>query len=142
MLARLVLVFTALTCGCAMARDLGQWEQSSPEQRAWFQSLMQPDTYPYPVSCCGDADGYWADRIVIEGDNVYAVVTDDRDDTPLKRTHVDVGKRFLIPPKKIVGRIQPGNPTGHAWLFLGEWSWVGNQKTDRAVLCYVPNGGF
>src|SRR6185312_15615832 len=43
----------------AQARDMGQWEGSSPETRAWFRSLVQPDTL---VSCCGDADGYYADE--------------------------------------------------------------------------------
>ena len=42
-------------------RDLGQWENSQPTIRAWFNSLMRPDIPT--LSCCGEADGHCADEI-------------------------------------------------------------------------------
>ena len=43
------------------ARDLGQWEAVDPAIRKWYQALMQPDVPN--VSCCGEADAYWADGV-------------------------------------------------------------------------------
>ena len=57
---RLVLC-TAFGClmSVASARDFGQWEATDPQIREWYQALMQPDNPA--VSCCGEADAYWAD---------------------------------------------------------------------------------
>ena len=30
--------------GCAHARDLGQWENTDPQIKKWYQSLLQPDS--------------------------------------------------------------------------------------------------
>ena len=137
-------ILTICLHDCANARDLGQWEMSTPEQRAWYQSLVQPDTL---VSCCGEGDSYWTDEVHVEGDKVLAVVTDDRDDVPLKRAHVPIGTRYLVPPNKVVDSTkQHGNPTGHALIFLGAITW--NSQDDafvasrRPVLCYIPGAGF
>ena len=57
--------------GCLMsvanARDLGQWQSVNPEVREWYQALKQPD-HP-AISCCGEADAYWADSFEVDGDN-------------------------------------------------------------------------
>jgi hypothetical protein len=122
----------------AYARDLGQWQNNDPQVSQWFRALAQPDTYP-PISCCGEADAYWADKVEIgpQGETI-AVVTDDRDDEPLKRMHENVGSRYVVPPNKISRK--DGNPTGHVLLFLGNVTWLGGQK-QRPVLCYVMNTG-
>jgi hypothetical protein len=56
--------------GCVLsvanARDLGQWEATEPHIRQWYQALMQPDNPA--VSCCGEADAYWADSFEVDGD--------------------------------------------------------------------------
>src|SRR5882672_9911847 len=62
----------------AAARDFGQWENQALEVRKWFQSLMQPDA-PF-MSCCGEADAYWADSFEVDGDRYVAIVTDERPD--------------------------------------------------------------
>ena len=112
----------------APARDLGQWENSDPNIRAWFQSLMQPDV---PTSsCCGEADGYWADEIHVRDGKVFATITDDRDDSPLKRPHVPVGTEIEVPPNKI--KWDRGNPTGHNIIFL---------STYKFVYCFVQGSG-
>ena len=61
------------------ARDLGQWKSNDPRLSQWFRGLMQPDTIP-PVSCCGEADAYWADQVRV-GPNgeIIAAITDDRE---------------------------------------------------------------
>ena len=138
-------VFAALailhSCNEAAARDLGQWENSTPEQRAWYQSLLQPDTL---MSCCGEGDAYWTDEVHVEGDRVVAVITDERDDGPLRRQHVEPGSRYVVPSNKVVDSTkQHGNPTGHAIIFLGGTTWnMGTEKSHRDVLCYVPGAGF
>ena len=119
-------------------RDLGQWENNDPAITAWFRALQQPDN---GYSCCGDADGYYADESHVEGDKVIAVVTDDRPDEPLGRVHVPIGTRFVVPPHKVVRK--DGNPSGHVIIFLGAINWInGAAKPEtRPVLCYVLNGG-
>ena len=110
------------------ARDLGQWENSDPRVRAWFRSLMQPDMPT--ASCCGEADGYWADEVHVHDGKVFATITDDRDDSPLNRPHVPVGTEIEVPPNKI--KWDRGNPTGHNIIFLA---------TYRFVYCFVQGSG-
>lgn len=111
----------------AEAREGGQWAQVDSAIRDWFRTLMQPD-YP-SVSCCGEADAYYATTIVEDGKNI-AVITDTRDDAPLNRPHVDIGTKIIIPNHKM--KWDQGNPTGHAVIFL-------TNKMD--VLCFVDDGG-
>lgn len=124
------------------ARDLGQWNNTEPQIKHWYQGLMQPDTDP-PISCCGEGDAYWADEAVVEdgGKIVVAIITDDRDDAPLGRMHENIGARYVIPPNKITWK--DGNPTGHVVLFLSypTLSTTGGQIGTRRVLCYVMGSG-
>lgn len=116
---------------CAMpaeGHDKGQWESNDPAVRAWYRSLMQPDN-PH-VSCCGESDAYWADKVEVIGDKVFATITDDREDAPLKRRHIPVGTRYEIPPHKM--QWKHGNPTGHIVIFIN--------AADQ-VLCFVQGGG-
>jgi len=110
------------------ARDSGQWEASDPEISAWFRSLMQPDNPNVP--CCGTSDAYWADEVVVEGDKVFAVITDTRPDEPLRRPHIPPGTRFEIPKSKY--KFDAGNPTGHHVLFVGG---------SGTVFCFVQGSG-
>jgi hypothetical protein len=96
--------------------------------RKWFQSLMQPDS-PL-MSCCGEADAYWADSFGTDKDRYVAIITDERADEPLRRPHREPGERIAIPNNKI--KWDQGNPTGHGIIFIG----LGGQ-----VYCYVPPGG-
>jgi hypothetical protein len=112
----------------APARDLGQWEGADPGQRKWFNGLKQPD-HP-DRSCCGLADAYWADSYEVNGNQYIAIITDERDDEPLSRPHIENGKRFVVPNSKI--KWDGGNPTGHGIIFLG----IGGD-----VFCYLPPGG-
>lgn len=112
----------------ASARDYGQWSNQSDIVRDWYATLMQPDNPT--VSCCGEADGYWADQVETAPDgSLIAVVTDDRPDEPLHRHHVDIGTRIPVPQAKI--KFDRGNPTGHIIIFLS----YSNQP-----FCYVQNG--
>ncbi len=112
----------------AHARDSGQWDAEDPAIAQWYAGLRQPDNPHF--SCCGEADAYWADEVVVEGDKVYAIITDDRDDAPLRRWHVPVGTKILIPPHKY--KFDAGNPVGHTVIFLNK---------NRDVYCFVQNGG-
>ncbi|OYX79543.1 MAG: hypothetical protein B7Y77_01730 [Bradyrhizobium sp. 35-63-5] len=113
----------------AHARDAGQWEGSNHEIRQWFESLMQPDQPT--ISCCGEADAYWADKIQVEGEKVFAIITDDRPDGPLRRPHIPVGTKIEVPPWKL--KFDRGNPSGHAVIFL---------STTRQVYCFVQSSGI
>jgi len=124
---RIIIAFMLLASPAA-ARDLGQWEDHSPIVRSWFQRLMQPDS-PY-LSCCGEADAYWADSYEVDGDRYVAIITDERPDNTLGRLHREPGERIVVPNSKI--KWDEGNPTGHGIIFIG---------TGGQVFCYVPPGG-
>ena len=121
-------VLVILACHAAFARDLGQWEASDPAVREWYQSLMQPDVPA--ASCCGEADAYWADEIHVRDGKTFAVITDDRDDAPRGRPHIDVGTEIEIPNNKL--KWDRANPTGHGVVFLSR---------SLYVFCYVQPGG-
>lgn len=112
----------------AQARDLGQWGEADAEIGAWYQSLRQPDN-PH-ISCCGEADAYYADKIEVVGDKVFAIITDDRPDEPSHRMHVPVGTKIEVPPWKL--KWDQGNPVGHALIFLSR---------NLDVYCFVQGSG-
>lgn len=131
-MARLVLhimLILAMLEPTAAARDLGQWNTVDPYIGEWFKVLKQPDNKW--MSCCGEADAYWADKTATgSSGELYAIITDDRPDAPLGRRHVPVGTKILVPNHKI--KWDQGNPTGHIVIFL---------SSVNEVLCYVQNGG-
>jgi hypothetical protein len=118
--------------GCLMngveARDLGQWQAGDPLVREWYQALMQPDNPA--ASCCGEADAYWADAFEVDGDKYVAIITDPRPDEPLRRKHIDIGTRIVVPNHKL--KYDQSNPTGHGIIFLSRGDYV---------YCYVAPGG-
>jgi hypothetical protein len=121
-------LLAALFIGNVKARDLGQWENSDPAIRQWFQTLMRPDM-PGSI-CCKESDAYWADDFYVRNGKMYARVTDDRDDGPLGRPHIANGTEFEIPPEKL--KHDAGNPTGHAVLFV---------SSSGFTYCYVQGSG-
>jgi hypothetical protein len=136
-----------LSVKAGFARDLGQWQNTDPEIKHWYQSLMQPDTFP-PLSCCSIADAYWADEYYVENGKLIVVVTDDRDDVPLMRAHVPNGTKYIVPDKKLIGAKKEGNPTGHSVIFLGTIQWPQAEsysseeaQAHRAVLCFAFGTG-
>ena len=125
---RLLGLLALFFIGAAPARDLGQWENSAPDLRAWYQGLMQPDV---PTSsCCGDADAYFADEVHVRGGKTFVTITDDRPDEPRGRPHIEIGTEIEVPDNKI--KWDRGNPTGHGVIFLSRVGYV---------FCYVQPGG-
>lgn len=124
-----LIAIVSLYAGVVYARDLGQW--SDPELSAWYSGLRQPDNPA--VSCCGESDSYWADGVEVRGDKVFAIITDDRPDEPLRRKHVPIGTKIEVPPHKL--KFDRGNPTGHTVIFLS------TNGDGFAVLCYVQSSG-
>ena len=55
---------------------------------------------------------------------------DSRPDEPLRRKHVDVGTRIVVPNHKL--KYDQSNPTGHGIIFLSRGDYV---------YCYVAPGG-
>lgn len=95
-----------------------------------YRSLTQPDA---PQSlCCGTADAYYADEIHFRNGKTYAVITDDRDDKPLRRPHIPNGTEVEVPDSKL--KWDRGNPTGHGVLFM-------SPEPYKYVYCYVQPGG-
>ena len=127
---RLYIIATVTMFGLSIsaAKDIGQWQATKEEVRAWFRNLMQPDN-PM-VSCCGEADAYYADSFGVDGDQYVAVITDERADEPLGRRPIAPGTRVTVPNHKI--KWDDGNPTGHGVIFIG---------ATGQVLCYVAPGG-
>jgi hypothetical protein len=115
-----LLVLAAAT-PLAPARDNGQWENSPPNVRRWFQGLRQPDNPR--MSCCGEADAYEADIFEVDGGHYVAVITDGKGEIPN-------GTKIPVPNNKI--KWDEGNPTGHGIIFIG---------LQGQVYCYVLPGG-
>lgn len=122
-LAPTILLLCLLTGRAAPAHDM------DPSHDAWYKSLMQPDNPT--TSCCGEADAYWADELHIVDGKVFVTITDDREDAPLHRPHVDVGTVIEIPDYKL--KWDRGNPTGHAVVFLSR---------GQYVYCFVQGTGI
>lgn len=112
----------------ARGADNGQWEATDANIRAWYRELMQPDNPR--VSCCGEADAYYADGFEIDGDKYVAIITDEREDGPLGRPHIPAGTKIVVPNSKL--KYDRGNPTGHGVIFV---------STALDVLCYIVPGG-
>ena len=123
-------VLVGLLLGLARcdARDLGQWSEETPQLREWYKGLMQPDNPS--VSCCGEADAYFCDDFRYENGKVLCTISDERDDVPRKRAHIEVGTIIEIPEHKL--KWDRGNPTGHGVVFLSR---------SLYVFCYVQPGG-
>jgi hypothetical protein len=126
--ATLIALCVVSSSHLAFARDNGQWEATDEARSQWFRSLKQPDNPR--VSCCGEADAYYADSFEVEGDHYVAVITDERDDTLLGRPHIAPGTRIMVPNHKM--KWDAGNPTGHGVIFVG---------ARGHVHCYVAPGG-
>ena len=124
----LALLFLASMILPIQARDLGQWENTDPAIREWYQSLMQPDIPT--LSCCKEADAYWCDSFRYEAGKALCTISDDRDDAPLGRSHVDVGTVVEIPQNKL--KWDRGNPTGHSIVFMSQ---------NGFVFCFVQGAG-
>jgi hypothetical protein len=124
----IIIGFMLLAASPVAARDFGQWDARPPEVRQWFRKLTQPD-FP-TLSCCGEADAYWADSFESDDGRYVAIITDERSDGPLERPHREIGERIVVPNNKI--KWDQGNPTGHGIIFIGP---------DEKVYCYVPPGG-
>lgn len=119
---RWMTVTLALSSSAVLARDLGQWGAEPGAVHEW--TLMQPDN-PF-LSCCGQADAYWADEYEASNGQYIAIITDDRPDGPLQRPHREVGEKIVVPR-------DAGNPTGHGVIFIGGGS---------HVYCYIAPGGI
>jgi hypothetical protein len=114
-------------------RDLGQWEGTDPAVREWYKNLKRPDPGYENLSCCGEADAYWADEVHTRDGKIFAVITDDRPDEPLKRPHIDVGTEIEVPEVKL--KWDNGNPTGHNIIFV-------TGGIYRTVFCFVQGTGI
>ena len=112
----------------AEAHDSGQWDGGDPAIKAWYQSLMMPDIPT--ASCCGEADAYWCDDIHVKDGKTSCLITDDRDDAPRNRPHIDIGTKIEIPDHKL--KWDRGNPTGHAVVFMSRQGFV---------YCFVQTSG-
>ncbi len=137
MMRAALVILLALAGPCA-ARDLDQWGDTSIA--AWYRSLKQPDNPD--ISCCGEADAYWADSYEVSPSGQYiAIITDER--VVEGRVPRPVGTRVLIPNHKIT--FKHGNPTGHGIVFiappLGEYDARGSGNEEMFVYCYLAPGG-
>jgi hypothetical protein len=122
----LLVAFYALFFWSAMTRA---HDAHNPEHDEWYRSLMQPDNPA--ASCCGLADAYWADKIIVRGTKTFVVIEDDRDDAMLGRPHIPNGTEVYVPNHKL--KWDAGNPTGHGVIFM---------RGADTVFCYVQASGI
>ena len=124
----LVVLTSLMLSATAFAHDHGRtspdWEELTPEMRAWYMNLRRPDMPDMP--CCGLSDAYWCDTVYVRKQQMYCKITDTRPDKPLGRQHIPVGTEIEIPHEKL--KYDQGNPTGHAVVFL---------STSGFVFCFV-----
>jgi hypothetical protein len=111
------------------ARDSGQWGNEEATIREWYQNLMQPDVPN--ASCCGEADAYWCDDVHVRQEKTFCKITDDREDAPRNRPHIDIGTEYEIPNNKL--KWDRSNPTGHYIIFL---------RRQGYVFCFVQGSGI
>lgn len=118
----------------AHSRDLGQWDDVNHDAatRDWFKKLMRPPPFQ-EMSCCAEADAYYADEVHVRDGKTFATITDDRPDDPLGRPHVAVGTEIEVTADRL--KWDRGNPTGHNVIFLGGGAY------GHWVYCFVQNGG-
>ncbi|SRR5579883_1399704 len=120
---------------------------ADPKVREWFEGLMQPDSPQ--LSCCGEADAYWADDFSQTPEGYYvAIITDTRDDTvpceacdggTRQRRHIEPGTRIIVPNSKI--KWDKGNPTGHGIVFMPQyasWQDEDGNPVQPVPYCYLP----
>src|SRR5262249_28275914 len=107
-----IIIAFMLLASPAAARDFGQWQDQSPDVRKWFQKLMQPDV-PL-MSCCGEADAYWADSFEVDEDRYVAIITDERPDGPTRPPAPGVRRKDCRPkPQDQMGRRKPHRTWHH-----------------------------
>jgi hypothetical protein len=128
------------------ARDNGNWSTNPQSWREWFPRVHQPDTLVFntPTSCCGEADAYETDLFeVAPNGDIIAIITDGTGGE--NKVTVPDGTRIRIPASAIVldQHEVASNPTGHGWVFLGNFlddGTTGNYQDSpsyRHVYCYV-----
>lgn len=127
-----MILAAAMLCLPASARDNDAWEANPPEVREWFQGLMQPDNPR--VSCCGEADAYYADSFEVSKDGEYVAIITDTRDIPNRPT-IKPGTKIVVPNYKL--KYDQGNPTGHGVIFVR----YDEEKDSFTVYCYVVPGG-
>ena len=124
-------MFGCLGIGSVLAHDKGQ-HFDTPDVRDYYLTLRQPDNAM--LSCCGEGDAYYADKQE-EGPNgeLIAIITDTRENGPLKRKPIAVGTKIVVPPHKR-RRVPIYNPTGHTVIFVG-----GSPEYNVFIVyCYEP----
>lgn len=91
----------------------------------------------YHKPCCGQADAYEADDLVVIDGALWATLTcndpDNCADVPGKVARV-VGSKFKVPTSQVLVNEDPVNLTGHGWI------WISPNATDDegnlVVYCY------
>lgn len=116
------LTCASLSLSPATGKEGGNWDSVDPEVREWIGTLKMPDQPQ--ISCCGEADAYFADLGEAGPDGNYAIVTDNRGN------FLPVGTKLFIPPHKVQNK--QGNPSGHVVVFA---------NTSGTVFCMIPMGG-
>jgi hypothetical protein len=128
---------------CLISTQVLANDYHSPDMEEYYQSLNWPDNPAVP--CCGSSDAYYADvtEPCPKGDDkcaLVAVITDNRPDLmtlpdgrTIRRYHVDVGTKVVIPKIKIRKNPIP-NPTDHNVLFYS--------VSTGVVYCWEPTSGI
>jgi hypothetical protein len=102
-------------CLPALARDNGQYENVTPDVRAWFRSQKSPKT---GALCCNEADGLYAEEDIRDG-HYWARWA---------------GGNWEPVPDEVV--IHEANPHGApvVWWYI--------EKGEVKIRCFAPGSGM
>ena len=116
MLRAIVIVYLLIFAGVALARNQGQYAQTSPEIRDWIRGLKDKNGN----GCCSTADGYPAE---VEWD------------TERERYRVRIGGQWYVVPPEAV--IDGPNKLGYAVV----WYVYDDEQGALKIRCFIAGAG-
>ena len=113
-----------LICSSAVARDLGQFADSPPEQRQWFNSLTRPDMRPREMGCCSEADCRAVEARLTPRGTWEAKIDDEWVAVPSEKVEVDPKILRANPVRRPVA-CTIGFGRGLTWFCFEPWEEMG-----------------
>jgi hypothetical protein len=118
-----VAILVVLWGSMALSRDNGQWAQSPPAIRKWFQDQRVPNGPEAGKSCCNTSDGNYAEEDIRDGNYWTRCPVDSP--CPIKE--------WMLVPAGAVIHDPNRNGAPVVWWFY--------EQGLPKIRCYAPGGG-